>query len=34
MLNCNGATKQQNRVGRDDGSISQKYFVGFNLRMQ
>lgn len=33
MLKVDGATKQQNRVGRDDGSISQKYFVGFNLRI-
>lgn len=31
MLNVNGATKQQNRVRRDDRSISKKNFVGFNL---
>jgi hypothetical protein len=32
MLNVNGATKQQNRVRRDDRGISKKNFFGFNLR--
>lgn len=31
MLDIDGTTKQQNRVGRNDCSISEKHFVGFDL---
>lgn len=32
VLNVNFATKEQDREGRYNSSISQKYFVGLNLK--